>query len=208
MFHRSLAGTRAGVVIAGMALVLLGAATESRAHCDSLDGPIIPEAAAALDSGNLIPVLKWVRAEDEPAIREAFGQARALRVRGEDIRQLADRHFLETLIRIHRQGEGEPYTGLKAAGHIDPALAAADAALETGDVDQLAGEISAAVNAAIHERFAAARAARPRANLEVEAGRRYVEAYVHYIHYVEGLHAFLAQGAQQGGAPGCGAHAD
>ncbi len=178
------------------------------AHCDSVDGPIIPEARRALAAGDIAPILKWVSAEHEGEIRDAFAQTRELRERGEDVSRMAERHFLETLIRVHRQGEGAPYTGLKPAGHIDPAFVAADAALEHGEIDKLADEISAAVHDAIHERFAAAHAGLQHADHSVEAGREYVAAYVSYIHYIEGLHGYLAAGQGQGGAPACGGHAE
>lgn len=188
-----------------LALVAAGAAL---AHCDSLDGPIVPEAQSALEAGDIAPVLKWVRAEDEGEIREAFAQARALRGHGADVRQLADRHFLETLVRVHRQGEGAPYTGLKPAGHIAPAFVAADAALAAGNIDGVADELAAAVGAAVRAKFAVASERLGHAGENVDAGRQYVEAYVQYIHFVEGLHGYLAAAGAHGAAPACGGHAD
>ena len=42
------------------------------AHCDTLDGPVVTTARAALAKGNVTPVLKWVRKADEGEIRAAF----------------------------------------------------------------------------------------------------------------------------------------
>lgn len=176
------------IVFACSLVLALAAAGAAFSHCDSLDGPIVSEALAALDSGDPTPVLKWVRAADEADVREAFARARAVRGRDADVRQLADRYFLETLVRVHRQGEGAPYTGLKPAGHVDPTLVAADAALATGDVAGVADELSAAIGAAIRAKFASASMRRQHAGDSVAAGREYVEAYVQFIHLVERLH--------------------
>ncbi|MGH8640573.1 MAG: DUF6448 family protein, partial [Burkholderiales bacterium] len=85
-------------------------------HCDTLDGPVVTLARKALETGNVNHVLPWVRPEDEPEIRRAFDHALAVRKLGCEARDLADRHFFETLVRVHRAAEGAPYTGLKPAG--------------------------------------------------------------------------------------------
>jgi len=193
--------------ITALAVLLFGAAPRVWAHCDTLDGPIIPEARRALESGDLNPVLKWVHAEDEAEIRQAFEKTRAIRGQNEAVREMADHSFLETLIRVHRQGEGAPYTGLKPAGSMAPAFAAADQALDAGDVDKLADEMAAAVHDAIHQRFSAASSMKEHANHNVNAGREYVESYVTYIHFIEGLHEYLAQAGQAHGEPAPGGHA-
>ena len=84
------------------------------AHCDSLDGPVILEAKEALYRGDVAPVLKWVRPVDEGEITSAFLRTLAVRAQGDAARELADLYFFETLVRVHRAGEGAPYTGLKA----------------------------------------------------------------------------------------------
>jgi hypothetical protein len=157
------------------------------AHCDSLDGPVITEARAALTEGDITPVLKWVRADDEKEIREAFAQTLAVRKLGTEAQELADRYFFETLVRIHRAGEGAPYTGLKPAGTIEAVIAKADQALEKGSVDELAKTIATHTEDAIRERFQHAREAKMHAKDSVQAGREYVEADVTYVHYVEGI---------------------
>ena len=95
---------------------LVIAAVPARAHCDTEDGPVVSDAKAALTSGDVTPVLKWVRPADEPEIRTAFATTLAVRGNGDASRKLADRWFFETLVRVHRAGEGAPYTGLKPAG--------------------------------------------------------------------------------------------
>jgi len=63
-------------------------------------------------------------------------------------------HFFETLVRIHRAGEGAPYTGLKPAGRdLGPAIPAADKALESGSSEQLVKLLTDTVRNGVHERF-------------------------------------------------------
>jgi hypothetical protein len=160
------------------------------AHCDTVDGPVARDAQAALAAADVTPVLRWVRADHEPEIREAFQRTLAVRSLGSEARQLADRFFLETLVRIHREGEGAPYTGLKPAGvEVEPAIAASDKALETGSVDALAALVTNEAERGIRERFARAAEARKRAGESVERGREYVAAYVDLMHYAERLHS-------------------
>ena len=97
------------------------------AHCDSLDGPVIQAARRALDARDPALALPWVQAEDEPEIRAAFTRTQAVRGLSTEARTLADLYFFETLVRLHRAGEGEPFSGLKPAGlHRGPGILAAD----------------------------------------------------------------------------------
>ena len=159
------------------------------AHCDGLDGPVVTAARVALEKNDVARVLVWVKAQDEAQLRAAFERAMAVRKLGPQARDLADTWFFETLVRVHRAGEGAPYTGLKPAGRdLGPAIPATDRALETGNVDPLVRLIVDAVEKGVRERFAAARAARAYAPADVAAGREYVEKYVPFLHYVERLH--------------------
>jgi hypothetical protein len=164
------------------------------AHCDTEDGPIIPEIRAALDKGDITPALKWIKKEHEPELTAAFDKALAARSASGEAKELADRYFIETLIRIHRAGEGAPYTGIKPAGTVEPAVAAADKAVEAGSVDKLAHKIGNAAEKAVKERFERLMEARKHKDENVEAGREYVEAYVLYVHFVEGLHNTITKG--------------
>lgn len=191
-----------------LALILALAPMPGRAHCDTLDGPVVKDARAALERGDLTPVLKWVRASDEAEVRAVFQRARSVRGLGGEAQRLADQFFFETVVRIHRAGEGAPFTGLKAAGtDLGPAVPAGDRALETGDLKPLWNLLSNEAHATLHARFEAARKALAEAPGSVEAGRRYVAAYVAYIHYVENLHASATAGGQAHGDEGHAAHA-
>lgn len=181
------------VVVALAALFIFPSMT--LAHCDSLDGPVVRDARLALEKGDPSTVLKWVNKEHEGEIREAFKQTMAVRSRGDDARALADRYFFETLVRIHRAGEGEGFTGLKPGREVDPGIAAADAALESQSAAELARHLSATISEGIQKRFALASERRKHAQENVEAGRAYVEAYVDYIHFVESVHRLASDGA-------------
>ena len=167
----------------------------AQAHCDSLDGPVVEDAQRALAEGDVTPVLKWVRGQDEEEIRRVFDLTLTVRDESEQARTVADTYFFETLVRIHRAGEGEGFTGLKPAGSVDPAFVATDRALAGGNIEPLADELAAAVGDAIRHRFAEAYERRQVAEDSVEQGREYVEAYVQLTHFVEAVHHLLAHGA-------------
>jgi hypothetical protein len=174
----------------------------SFAHCDTLDGPVVATARAALENGDVTPLLKWVRPEDEKEIRAAFQKTLAVRTKGTEARELADMYFFETLVRIHRAGEGAPYTGLKPGEAVDPAVALADKALESGSVDKLVKVLTDAMANGIRERFAKAYENQKHADDSVAAGREFVESYVIFTHYVEGLHGLIKGGSAQHGEGG------
>jgi hypothetical protein len=162
------------------------------AHCDTLDGPVIQDARIALEKGDVMPVLKWVKKENEPEIKAAFDKALLERKTNKED---ADMAFFETLVRGHRAGEGADFTGLKPAGAVESAVAKADDAIKKGSVDELAAKIGNVVTNGIEERFAEVMEAKKYINESVEAGRKYVAAYVEYVHYVEAIHNIASGGS-------------
>jgi hypothetical protein len=157
-------------------------------HCDGVDGPVVTAARKALDSENANLMLPWVRKEDEAEVLHAFEHAVSVRKLGPQAKALADRHFFETLVRVHRAGEGAPYTGLKPAGRdLGPAIPAADRALDEGSVEKLTNLLTEAVRQGVSKHFNAAMSRRKFDVNDVSAGRAYVEAYVACVHYVERL---------------------
>jgi hypothetical protein len=174
------------------AALTLGTARPAAAHCDAEDGPVATVARAALESGELAPVLAWVREQDEAEVAAAFARARQVRAAGGEARALADRWFLETVVRLHREGEGAPFTGLQPAGQPVPAgVAAADRAVAGGSADELAARAGDHVTRALRERYARVAALRDRDPADVAVGRAYVHAYVEFVHTVERLHRLL-----------------
>jgi hypothetical protein len=174
--------------------VALLSPTPAMAHCDGMDGPVVKAAQKALASGDVDPVLIWVQKKDEVAIRRAFDRTLAVRKLGAEARDLADTYFFETLVRVHRAGEGAPYTGLKPAGRdLGPAIPLADQALSTGEVDALVELVTDATRKGLIERFEHAAKAQRFSTADVEAGREYVRAYVTFIHYTERAYEAASQ---------------
>src|SRR5512141_1888525 len=182
--------TGVGSVAALIIILMLTTASNALAHCDTLDGPVIVLARQALAKGDVKIILPWVAADKEAEIRKAFDLTMAVRGKGEKEKELADMYFFETLVRIHREGEGAPYTGLKPAGlDLGPAIPAADQALESGNPGPLLKLMNEKIHAGIHKYYMEAKEKKAHAGESVEAGRAYVNAYVPYLHFVERLYA-------------------
>ena len=180
------------LIVLAAAIVLTGPA---HAHCDSLDGPVVRDARSALESGDPTVVRKWVAADQETELLGVFEHVLEVRALGAQARDIADRLFFETLVRLHRASEGEAFTGLKPAGSTEPGLQKADAALAAGSVEDLVDELVAAVQEAVETRFVAVQTAEQHSVDSVAAGRAYVSAYVEYAHLVEQLHGLASYGA-------------
>jgi len=172
-------------------------APKATAHCDTLDGPVVQDARVALKKADVTPVLKWVNQGGEQEVREAFAAALKVRSLNDDARKLADMRFFETLVRVHRAGEGVAFTGLKPAGTIDPGFVAADQALSEGSVTELSAEMAKSVQEGLSKRFADVLEKKQHADESIEAGRAYVAAYVEYAHYVEALHTLTSPGSEE-----------
>lgn len=192
----------AGMVFLLMAM--LAAPVSALAHCDTLDGPVVETAQTALEKGEVTTLLKWVKPDQEAAIKTAFAQTLAMRKMGPEAKDFSDRYFFETLVRIHRAGEGAPYTGLKPGTAVDPAVALADQALVNGSVDKLVSVLTNAMGKEIRARFASASEKQKKAEASVDEGREFVESYVVFTHYVEGLHGLIKANAGHHGEAAAG----
>ena len=122
-------------------------------------------------------------------IKKVFQKTLAVRKLNPEAKELADMYFFETLVRIHRAGEGAPYTGLKPAGRdLGPAIPAADKAIVDGKLEPLFKILTERIHNGLHEKFKEVIAKKNFKKDDVEAGREYIEVYVLFIHYVEGLY--------------------
>ncbi len=170
-------------------VVWLGASRTGWAHCDGMDGPVVRAAQEAIRTGNVDLALIWVSERDEAEITRAFQKTMAVRKLGPEAADLADTYFFETLVRVHRVGEGASYTGLKPAGRdLGPAIPAADRAVATGSLQPVDGLLTHVVQHGLSEHFAAVRDHKGYDPHDVTAGREYVRRYVEFIHYVERLY--------------------
>ncbi len=175
------------------------------AHCDTLDGPVVGAARKALENGNVNLVLIWVQKNDEAEIRNHFQKTLAVRKLNTQAKDLADMYFFETLVRLHRAGEGAGYTGLKPAGKIEPPIAAADKALESGKLDEVVKLISGRMHSGLERHFKEVTSKKKYKTDDITAGRAFASTYVEYTHYVERLFdasETLAPGRVQKEAPG------
>jgi hypothetical protein len=200
MKHASVIALRRTLAAALAAASLMWAAG-AQAHCDTLDGPVVGAARRALESGNVNVVLGWVQKKDEAEIRNAFQKAVAVRKTGAAAKDLADMYFFETLVRVHRAGEGASYTGLKPAGKIEPPIALADKAVETGKLEPVGKALTERMHQGLHQQFEAVVAKKNYKPGDVAATRAYVEAYVPYVHYVERLYDAAGTSVPHGREP-------
>lgn len=170
------------------------------AHCDTLNGPVVRDAKIALQRGDVTPALKWVRKTDEVAVRATFKTALAAQRTDTPRREAAELRFFDTVVQLHRTGEGAVYTGLQPApAEPDPVVLNTDEALETGSPEALVNLVTNDMARGLRDRFARALEKKRHADDSVEAGREFVAAYVELIHYAEQLHQ-AADPAQPPGA--------
>lgn len=165
------------------------------AHCDSYDGPVIQDAMKALEQNKVELVFKWISEEQEEEISGLFHKTLQYQQKDREVYQLLEKHFLETLVRLHREGEGAPYTGLKPAGTTAPIIGMTDKALKDGDPETLFSNLGGHIEKVIREKYEKALQLSQVQNESVKQGRAYVAAYVDYTHTVEALHDIVEQTA-------------
>ena len=180
------------VTILGIFMFLFTLPQLSFAHCDSYDGPVIKDALKALKQNKVELVLKWVEPKYEKEITAKFNQTLKLKGSNPEINKIIETHFLETLVRLHREGEGATFTGLKPAGSTTPMVAMADHSLETKNVDGVVKAVNNHLEELLRERYAKAVELSKTKDVSVKAGREYVEAYVQYTHTLEALEHILS----------------
>ena len=146
-------------------------------HCDSMDGPVVTAAKEALEREDVELVLPFVHPDGAAEVVEAFGLTTKARVQGPEAREVADRFFFETVVRVHRMGEGASFTGLKPAGlDTGPVIPLAERAIAEGSPEPLIEFFIETVQAEIATRFEAMTLAKQHAGEGVEEARRYVDA--------------------------------
>ena len=197
-----------GLAMAVAVAFLVAVPSPVFSHCDTMSGPVITAAKKALETGDVNLVLVWVQPGDEARLRKEFDRAVEGRKAGGKSGEDAEMRLFETLVRIHRAGEGEPFTGIKPAGtDLGPEVRAADRSLETGSLAEVRNLLDRAFMEGVNARFKEAREKRGYDPKDVVGGRAYVRAYVEYLHYVEELHATPEAMHGEHGHAGHGGHA-
>lgn len=169
-------------------------------HCDSLDGPVVRAAREALETADVVVVLPFVPKDAEQEVRDVFAETVTVRDRGEEVRRVADRLFFETVVRLHRAGEGAPYTGLKPAGlSVGPVIPLAEEAVESCSADRLADLLTDALHEQLQQRLEHVCELEPQRHRSIEDSRRYVEAMLGFQVYSHRLYqAMLAHDHHEG----------
>ncbi|MGE4289121.1 MAG: DUF6448 family protein [Salinivirgaceae bacterium] len=176
-------------------LLLLLATFPVSAHCDSYDGPTLRDAAKALETNNVNLVLKWIAPEQEKEIISLFNKTYALKSGDREIYSIVEKHFFETLVRLHRETEGAPYTGLKPAGTTKKIIQLSDQAIDNKDIDGLIEKVNHHLEEVLREKYEKVAALNPVKNNSPEKGREFVEAYVDYTHTIEAIHDIAVGGS-------------
>lgn len=146
-------------------------------HCDSMDGPVVTAARKALETGNVNIILPYVPKEGEEEVIKAFKKALPLHKQPNGAKEVADLYFFETVVRIHRAGEGAPYTGLKPAGLSEgPVIPVAKKAIETGSAEELKKILCDIVTTEVQKRFDHMLHLKKHTDESVDEAREYVEA--------------------------------
>jgi len=169
------------------------------AHCDSYDGPVIKDAEKALETDNVNLVLKWVSKEQEKEITPLFQKTYELRNGDKEVYEIVKKHFFETLVRLHRETEGAPYTGLKPAGTTKQIIQMTDKALIENNVDDFLLKLNKHIDKVVREKFNKVSELNKVKDDSVEKGREFVAAYVDYTHTVEAIHDIIEHGSGHAG---------
>lgn len=175
----------------GLFLMVLLFPLNASAHCDSYDGPVIQDALKALEENQVELVYKWISEAQEEEISALFKKTYEFKQKDQEIYQLLEKHFLETLVRLHREGEGAPYTGLKPAGSTKQIITLTDQALLEKDLPTLLKRLNTHIAKVVQEKYDTVAALWEVKDESPEKGRAYVAAYVDYTHTIEAIHAPL-----------------
>jgi len=170
----------------------------TQAHCDTVNGPVAVAAREALAIENVDKVLIWVTAEQEGELEATYRQAMKVYRQGGDSKELAERYFMENAVRLHRLAEGMSYTGLKPAQPHPEAIQTAEKALEIGELNPATDLLITDMREKASHLFKEAMEAKKHKDDSVAAGRKWVNAYVRYAIYIEGLHHTIQAGPAHG----------
>ena len=169
-------------------------------HCDSMDGPVVTAARRALEKEDINLILPYVKDNASADVKSAF--EKALRARKSDpaAREVADLYFFETAVRLHRAGEGAPYTGLKPAGlDVGPVIPVAEKAIESGSPDALIRLLTDTLRHEVQHRFEYIKRLRDYRTGDVAKAREYVEAMLGLEVYSHQLYQAMKAAAHEGG---------
>jgi hypothetical protein len=168
-------------------------------HCDSKDGPVVKAAQKALEAGNVDLILPFVKQDGEKELRQAFELALEARKAGGAAQRVADEYFFETAVRIHRRGEGAPFTGLKPAGlDVGPVIPVAERAIDSGNPEKLTELLVHELTHQIHHRLTEVQELKASAGQSVPSAREYTEAMLGLQVWSHSLYTAMRVSAHEG----------
>lgn len=171
--------------------ILLFSSQATFAHCDSYDGPVIKDAVKALKTNDVNLVFKWLKKGQEQEITALFNKTYSLKNGDKEVYEIVKKHFFETLVRLHREMEGAPYTGLKPAGSTKQIIQMTDDAIKIGSVDDFVLKFNKHIEKVVREKFEKVAKLNKVKDDSADQGREFVEAYVNYTHTIEALHDII-----------------
>jgi hypothetical protein len=168
-----------------------------------MDGPVVKAAMRALDKANVDLILPFVPEAGAGEVTAAFERTMMARDLGPAAREVGDLHFFETVVRLHRMGEGAPYTGLKPAGSSEgPVIPLAEAAVASGSADEVREFLEGELRAELERRLATVTALAPGAEESVAMAREYVEAMLGFELYTHKTYLAIHSDPRSGPAAG------
>lgn len=173
------------------ALLFIAGTLPASAHCDSYDGPTVKDALTALETNNVKLILKWITPEQEKEVIQLFNKTYSLKSGDKEIYAIVEKHFLETLVRLHRETEGAPFTGLKHAGTTKQIIKMSDQAISERNIDAFLAKFNNHIGKVIREKYAKVEMLDKVKNESSEKGREFVKAYVDYTHTIEAIHDII-----------------
>lgn len=159
-----------------------------QAHCDGIDGPVIKAAQKAIETGNVNYVLIWVKEKGEDELKAAFQKAYKSRHADEKEKNLTENTFFEVLVKLHREAEGEEFTGVKPAGrYAGTVIPLADEAIGKNSMEPLSKKLDDSQLKKLKKYFDAVIKNKNYETNDVAAERKFVSSYVEFFHHLEHL---------------------
>ncbi len=169
-------------------------------HCDSMDGPVVTAARRALEKEDVNLILPYVKDDAGADLISAFKRALEARKAGTAAREVADLYFFETAVRLHRAGEGAPYTGLKPAGlEVGPVIPTAEKAIASGSPDALVRLLTETLRDELQHRFERMKHLGEFRPDDVGKAREYIEAMLGLEVYSHHLYEAMKASPHEGG---------
>lgn len=181
-----------------MFVLMLGSASISQAHCDRVNGPVATDARKALETGEISHALIWVTDQQAEELESKFDQSLKVYTNGDDSQELAELYFMSEIVRLHREAEDMPFTGLKPAQPSAQDIQIAEKALTSGELTPVTEMLASEIRKKTSELYNKAMEAQSRKDESIEAGREWVNAYVQYIVYVHSLYQNIQAGPAHG----------